>query len=176
MSWRSSPAVPTVPAVTVMRVPRPKDSSHNRCTVPDLIICVSFTGHVLHYHLAGGIVDCARSGAHTGPNEGPFLGIPRPGANGGTAPGTNGSAGERAAACGHHRQHGQSRYHTQNTCRAHEVVLPYLLYDVPHSCFCSRKCPVRSASVIAGCARSPRWGRYVSLNSDAPALPADGDT
>ena len=47
---------------------------------------------------AGSVVDCSRCGAHTGTNEDPFLGVPRPRANRRPAPRANRRPGQCATA------------------------------------------------------------------------------
>jgi hypothetical protein len=74
-------------------------------------------------HLAGDIIDGSRCSAYTRTDESPFLGVPRTGANGGTTPGAHRGPCHRTAACGHHRQQGQSRQHTHDACLYHWVLL-----------------------------------------------------
>src|SRR5712691_3408915 len=72
---------------------------------------------------AGGVVDGSGCGADTGTNESTFLRVSRPGANGSPTPRANSGAGERATACCHHRQQGQSRHETHDACCDHWVFL-----------------------------------------------------
>src|SRR6266851_5493945 len=118
------------------------------------------------------VVDRARCGAHTGPNEGTLLGVSCPGANRCPTARANRCTGECAAPCCHHRQHGQSRQETHDACCSHGVFLPpvrlLLLMPLlsgasPESVACARSCSAVDASVMP-------WQRCASMGHHVRTL------
>ena len=77
-------------------------------------------------HLVGvvaEVVDGPRCGTNTGTDEDPFPGVARTGSNGGTAPGSYRSAGERPTAYHNHSEQGQSCDDTYQACLDHFIIL-----------------------------------------------------
>jgi len=88
----------------------------------------------------GRIVNRACRSPHARADQGTTTGIPRPSTNRCPTAGTNGRTGQRAAACRHHYQEGESYHETHDACWVHAGRSPCCA--ALRRCTCSQRRPL----------------------------------